>query len=333
MRVSSVGSVDLERLIVGICDEYVGRWKTEGRRYINVQSFEQMYAEGNLTPIEFESTLVVKLGILNKENPAIPPAIPLLPLPILRKLAIHLTRTLEIQVNQDHYEFWAWSAEVFRSFENNLPILKTLKDGNAIELLYLLFHICLAKLRYTPLTREAEVLNRVIDTVVNRHVQHVISNKFVIGIPIAASAFEALLKTFINLYGPEEARRELAELEKNRRATLGKTLGIFEERVLPHTSQEFQTGVQELNKIIESIWSTYGKTWREILLNWRNRFMHGAETWAPRAFAVYTNYICLILWHTIPQDEYESKRRELLKAVEQRIHSYGAEDFWSFYPP
>ena len=64
-------SADLEKLIAGICDEYVKRWKTEGRRYINVQSFEQIYAEGNLTSIEFESTLVAKLKLLNKENPAI----------------------------------------------------------------------------------------------------------------------------------------------------------------------------------------------------------------------------------------------------------------------
>jgi hypothetical protein len=56
--------------------------------------------------------------------------------------------------------------------------------------------------------------------------------------------------------------------------------------------------------------------------------MHGAETWAPRAFAVYTNYICLILWHTLTQEEYESKKKELLEAIKWRI-----EDFWSFYPP
>ena len=324
---------DLEKLIAGICDEYVRRWKTEGRRYINVQSFEQIYAEGNLTPIEFESTLVAKLKLLNKESPAIPSAIPLLPLPILRRLAIYLTRTLEIQVNRDHYEYWAWSAEVFRSFKDSIPLLRTLENENTIELLYLLFHICLAKLGYTPLSREAEVLNRVVDIVVSRHIKHVILYKFVIGIPIAATILEALLKSFIKTYGPEEARKELEELEKKGKATLGKTLHIFGEMVLSHTSQDFQTDVKELNNIIESIWRAYGENWLDILLNWRNNFMHGAKTWAPRAFAVYTNYICLLLWHTIPQEMYESKRRELMKVVEWRNHLYGAEDFWSFYPP
>ena len=165
-RASVVSLVDLEELVVRTCNEYVERWKTEGKRYINVQSFEQMYAEGNITRIERESTLVEKLKMLSRENPAIPPAIPLLPPPILRRLAIYLTRTLEIQVNQDHYEYWAWSAEVFRAFEASSHILKTLKEH-----LHLLFHICLAKLGYAPLTHEAEALNRVVDIVVNRHVK------------------------------------------------------------------------------------------------------------------------------------------------------------------
>ena len=94
--------VNLERLVMEICDEYVERWRAEGRRYINVPSFEQVHAEGNITPIELESTLVAKLRILSEENPAIPPMIPLLPLPVLRKLAVCLTRTLGIQANQDH---------------------------------------------------------------------------------------------------------------------------------------------------------------------------------------------------------------------------------------
>ena len=323
----------LEKVIAGICDEYVRRWKTEGRRYINVQSFEQMYAEGNLTPIESESTLVAKLGLLNKENPAIPSAIPLLPVPILRRLAIYLTRTLEIQVNLDHYEYWAWSAEVFRSLEDSLPLLKMLKRGEAVELLHLLFHICLAKLGYTPLSREAETLNKVIEVVVSRHIKHIVQNKFVIGIPIAATNLEVLLKSFIKAYGSEGAKKKLEELEKKGKATLGKTLHVFEEMVLPQAPQDLQTSVQELNEVIENIWRVYGENWRDILLNWRNNFMHGAKTWTPRAFAVYTNYICLLLWHMIPQVKYELKRRELMKFIERCSHLHGAEDFWSFYPP
>ncbi len=323
--------VDLEKLIVEICDEYVSRWKTEGKRYINIQNFEQTYLENNLTPIERETTLVTKLRMLNKENPAIPPEIPQLPLDILRKLAICLTKTLVVQVNRDHYEYWAWSAEVFRAFENSSPILKALKDEGTLDLLFLLFHICLAKLGEIPLTHEAEILNKVIDLVVSRHVKHIIDNKFAIGIPIGAATLETVLKTFIKLYGSDEAKENLLELEKKGNATLRKTLDIFEKKVLPYTSQDFQANIRELNKIIESTWN--GENWRKILSSWRNNFMHKAETWAPRAFGIYTNYVCLVLWYTIPQEEYTSKSKELLKTIEWRTRLSVAEDYWSFYPP
>lgn len=320
----------LEKLVAEICDEYVRKWKTEGVKYINVPSYEHMYAEGNWTPIEQEWLLTTRLRMLSKSRPEIPSSIPLLPLPILRRLSIHLTKTLEIQVNLDHYEFWAWSAEVFKSFEDSIPILK---NEYSTKLLYLLFHICLAKLGYPPFTSEAMVLNRVTDAVIDRHVHHIISQKFVIGIPIAAVTFEVLLKTFTKLYGSEEAKMKLEKLEKSKRATFGRVLSLFKKEVLPNISQDLQLCILELNKIVENIWNMYGKNWVKILLTWRNKFMHGALTWAPRAFGVYTNYICLILWHLIPHEEYKRKQNELLKIIKWQGHLVGVERYWSFYPP
>ena len=318
--------LDLEAIVRNIYNEYVERWRTEGKRYINVPSFEQVYAEGIITPIERESTLRTRLPVLNKQNPAIPPAIPLLPLHILRRLAIYLTKTLEIQVNWDHYEYWAWSAEVFRAFEDSSPLLKTLRKRNAdaLELLYLLFHLCLSKLEYPPQTREGVILNKVVDSVVSNHVKHVIRNKFVIGIPIAATVFETIIKQLIEFYGDDESKR------KARKTTLGLTLQLFENNIIPHLPQPLQLDIKEINKIIESIWNNYGSNWREILLNWRNKFMHSARTWAPRAFAVYTNYVCLLIWHTIPDKEYEQRRNKMLENIKWRIY---VEDYWSFYPP
>ena len=70
----TVTLANLEELIAQTCNEHVDRWKTEGKKYIDAPSFEQIYAEGNFTSIELESTLSQKLKKLNKENPAIPPA-------------------------------------------------------------------------------------------------------------------------------------------------------------------------------------------------------------------------------------------------------------------
>jgi len=95
------------------------------------------------TPIEREPTLKAKLPILNSQNQAIPPAIPLLPLHVLQGIAIY--KVLKVQINWDHYEHWARSAEIFRALENESPSLKALRERDAVELLYLLFHLSLVK--------------------------------------------------------------------------------------------------------------------------------------------------------------------------------------------
>ena len=87
----------LNQLVENICDEYVRRWKTEGNKYISVPSFEQTYLERNITPID-ENLLIVKLYTLSKTDPQIPSSIAELPLQILRRMPIYLTKTLEIQI-------------------------------------------------------------------------------------------------------------------------------------------------------------------------------------------------------------------------------------------
>jgi len=318
--------VDLEAVIKGIYEEYVEKWRTEGRRYIDIPSFEQAYIEDTVTPIEREYTLRVRLPILNYQNQAVPPTIPLLPLHVLRRLAIYLTKALEIQINWDHYEYWAWSAEVFRAFENDSPLLKALRERDAVELLYLLFNLSLSRLGYNPQTREGAILNRVVYSVVSKHVKHIITYKFVVGIPIVAAVFETIIKLLIELYGDEKAKKKAKKL------TLGKALDIFENNIMNNLPQLLQQDIREINSVIEDIWKSYGSNWREILLHWRNKFMHSAKTWATRAFAVYTNYICLLLWHSIPDEKYEHKAKEILKNITLRVNT-DIEDYWGFYPP
>jgi len=49
-------------------------------------------------------------------------------------------------------------------------------------------------------------------------------DKFVIGIPIAAAVFETIIKLLIELYGDDKIKRKI------KRATLGRTLKVFEKR-------------------------------------------------------------------------------------------------------
>jgi len=323
--------MDLNKLIEDICDEYVRRWKTEGKRYISILDFEQIYAEGNITPIEQESLLIIRLRELNRENPQIPPVISKLPVQILTKLPIYLTKTLEIQVNHDHYEYWAWSAQVFMYLEDTSILLRKLRESNIKhDIIDLLFHICLARINYIPATVEAQVLNRVLDIIVSRHVHHMVSKKFILGAAMAFIALEAVLKTIISEVN--EAKEKFEKLRRQKR-TLGQVLEIFDKYALPSLSQELQSDIQKLNTIIEDIWKAYGDNWRSIILNWRNNFIHGIKTWIPRAYGVITNYICLLLWHSIPSEQYETKIEELMKHIEwrQKLPEYSR--YHEFYPP
>jgi hypothetical protein len=317
----------LDKLIQNICDEYVQRWKTEGKKYVNIPSFEQMYAEGNITPIEEESLLTVKLYLLNRTNPQIPSSIPELPLQILRRLPIYLTRTLEIQVNQDHYEYWAWSAEVFTSLEDSISLLKDLKDvkRNVIDLL---FHTCLAKIGYPPATPEARTLNAVIQAVTDRHVQHMVINKFILGAALASIALESIIRNMILVSNFHKAKKQLGK-----EPTLGRVLKVFKEDMLPYLPQEFQNDISELNKTIESIWGVDGSTWDKIICNrWRNYLIHGKGSWVPRAFGVMTNYMCLLLWHNVPSEIYETKAKEVLNRIKW-LNEVRPRNYWSFYLP
>jgi hypothetical protein len=304
------------------------RWKTEGKRYISIPSFEQMYAEENITPIEEENLLTVKLYILSKTNPQIPSSIPELPLQILRRLSIYLTKTLEIQVNQDHYQYWAWSAEVFKYLEGDIHLLNTLQDikHNIIDLL---FHTCLAKIGYVPATAEARILNAVLRAVMDQHVFHMVTNKFVLGAALAPIALESTIRSIILMSEVEKAKEKLGK-----KPTLGKVLRIFEEYVLPSFPQEFQNDIKELNKTVENIWGGYTRKWDKIIIDWRNELIHGLKAWAPRAFGVMTNYLCLILWHNLPSTLYDKKVKEILthiKWLQQASPDF--RNYWSFYPP
>jgi len=116
---------ELERLIAETCEKYIERYKSE-QRFVVIPDFKQVYMENVWTPIEQEPLVVSLLRRLHAEDRLKPRDIPFLPLPVLRRLAIQLTKTLEIQVNLDHYGYWSWSAEVFKALERDIAFLQEL---------------------------------------------------------------------------------------------------------------------------------------------------------------------------------------------------------------
>ena len=269
---------------------------------------------------------------MHKQKPEIPPSIPELPINLQRKLPIYLTKTLEIQVNPDHYEYWAWSAEIFMSTEVDFHILKV-RDA-----LQSLFHTVLAKLSHPPRSNSDILLNRILEILVSRHVHHMVINKMLLAAPLAFLCFEAYVRYLCSNYVDPvtgRAKKDFKKLNigKNRTLTLYPLLTLFNNVVLPELSSELKHNICLLNDIVGTIWKNEiqkkgireNERWIDILVNWRNNLIHGKSTWIPRAFGVVTNYICLILWHFIPDDKYTKYKERILERIKWQ---YG-----DFYPP
>jgi len=283
----------IERIIKCKCEEYVERWKNEGKRYISVPCWDNIYAEGNSSPIEQQCCLKEVLKRLHNENPEFPSSIPELPINILRKLPVYLSKTLEIQVNKDHYDFWEWSERVFMNPEIRLKILRDLEQIR--EVLQILFR-----------TVRATSLNTL-----------GMGSKMILATPLAYICFEAILRYLCSDYVDETGKakqnfrlkiknRNVKE-EKGKYITLVPLLRTFDQLVLKElTAEEFKNNIVRLNEVIEEVWGKGGKDWIDVLGEWRNNFLHGINTWIPRAFGIVTNYICLIFWRFVP-DDYKGK--------------------------
>jgi len=118
-------------------------------------------------------------------------------------------------------------------------------------LINLLSHSCLARIKHASASVEAQILNRVLDVAVSRHMHYMVERKFAIGAAVDFIAFEAVLKELI--YEVDEARREFEKIDEWRR-TLGAALRVFEEHAVPSLPRELQSDVQRLNRVVEGIW-------------------------------------------------------------------------------
>ncbi len=318
---------NLEKIIKESYENYVKEWKNSS--YIKVPEFKNAYLERNITPIEQKYLLIHKLPKLHVENPEMPKMLPEIPIKLLRKLPIYLNKTLEIQINDDHLEYWAWTAEVFNEYKNKVAFFNDI-DEEVKKAIFTLFHACLMELMHPPVTKETFLLNNIITMIVSRHVQNVVLKKYLVAAPLAFLVFESLIKNLCKHYNTIANLRErirLGFLLKNK----------FEKETLPMLPEEFKANIIEFNDTIEAIWGDGRKKWYNIISEWRNNLLHGSKTWLPKVYGVITNYICLILWHFIPEEEYEKNLKSIIDRIrfsKEMTLLYGEIGrHFTFYPP
>lgn len=330
---------EVELLISTAVDKYVEYYKKSN--IVVAPDLKDIHIETMVTPLDVEDSIV---ATLKREFSC---SVYHLPLRIQRRLPIYLTKELEIQIGIDHYEYWAWSAEVFIHFGRELSIPHSVA-GN----FFTPFHGALMRLIHTPTTREKALLNRIIQTVVDHHVQEFLMDKPFIVASVSFLVLEAILRELCVKYG---ASRDWAE-DQNLIALVQKLNKFLREN--SNIPGEFKRDLQNFMNLVDEIWgpkvkeelATYPKAlgrferkekdgllgWR-VLAYWRNNLYHGKETWLPKVYGVVLNLICLLMWHQVPYEQYEELVKDLTERIQHNewLRSIGDETvmFGHFYPP
>lgn len=260
-----------------------------------------------------------------------------LPLSLQRRLPLHLVRELRARVGGDHYEYWAWSSEVFFDLMVGVQINPLSPFTNVISA----FHGALTPLDRAPWGREGAPQDSTVPYSLSHTSAFLVNRGFVVA-AVALAALEGVLRDLCIKYGCPRERAEYLQTLSELGAELEGLLG---------ENQEAPPGLKgalgEFMDILEALWgrsitkrlNPYPalralfeeqvekgfRGWR-ILDYWRSRVSRLEDPWPERAYGVALNLISLILWYHVNEDDYN----DFVKEVEEKIKRG---EGLRFYPP
>lgn len=331
---------EIDKKIDEICRGYVIKWLSKDNRIIKTNNFSGIHIEGNYSPLE-EFSLMNQLASLSKENKEFPSRMHEMQLENLRRLPIHLTRTVSVSVNNDHELFWAWTAQFRDCF--NAPS-SVMKDNDIKIAMTLLFHVVLAKLIDSSKPFDEWDDSRKKSQLVDSNITETINGKPIIASPLSLLIFEAIIRDLCSDYVNKDGITKLEvnlpgsnkPLAKKTHVELRIILRIFEDLVLQKMPSEFQSDFFEMNQVIEEIWGLKPdgtrNNWKKIICDWRNSLLHGNKTWMPKVYGTMVNFICLILWHEVSNEEYMVNKKLVLQLSAQK-YLFLPPSLWPFYRP
>lgn len=330
---------EIEKIISDAVARYVEEYKKS--QFIVTPDFRDIHIEDMITPLEDYSivqTLRKELGCEVHE----------LPLRIQQRLPIYLTQELEIQIGIDHKMYWAWSAEVFSHFEHELRFHHSIAG-----VFFVPFHGALMSLFPPPTNRERNLLNRIISSIVDHHVQQFIMEKEFLVATASFLILESVIRELCVKLGTSE---EEAESIRGLEPLVQKLLKLLKEN---SDHSKLREDLDDFMEIVDGIWASKVEEelqsypellnkfknkkknglagWR-VLNYWRNKLYHGSKTWSPKVYGVLLNLICLLTWHQIPEEQYEHAFESIMKKVESnlRLMKQIGDELplaFSFYPP
>jgi hypothetical protein len=262
--------------------------------------------------------------------------VPNLSLEVLQEIPVYLTQTLafsrgNVIITQDHTLFWAWTAEIVHQLTRNIKLF----NSDITHFFGLLVHANLSSLGRAPRDARDMNINSAIRLLVDNHVEAVITEIHTLSAGFAFSLLEKLVRKKCGEYVKENGEIKKDFKIKNRLykqgeiiSNLAHELQLLEKIANKNLKEKLQMFKEMLRKADEKI----SKDAYTILKEWRNTLLHGERLFSTTT-GIVTNLICLILLNEIPNDLYETKRKEIEKTVEWNLRTGMPRAHWSFYPP
>lgn len=270
---------------------------------------------------------------------------PDLPLAVLQKLSIPLIDTLNLPrgstvINRDHVEYWAWTAEVITQLQTgkttNATKLFTLE---VIQQFGLLVHLllCAVELSAREASKTTWMHQRDRSTWFIKEFPHTFAvaiNSHILSgclsFPLLETIVRRKCREYVSLDGKVRKRfkgkRTCVDYGPGGRGgRAGRVSNLADELYL----LEEQVALPRLREALNELSS---KGLYDDLWDWRCTTLHGEKFWTTRS-GIVAHVICLILWHEITEEIYNSKLNEIKRAIEWRKSIDAPRACWEFYPP
>ncbi len=265
-----------------------------------------------------------------------------LPVRLLQRLPIYLTRQFEVQVEIDSKFYWALTHDVFRQVNRSHPWpLQESFDA--------LIASMLAHLGQAPSSREIWILNRVIHEIIPPEVDDLVRANTIVAMYLSYPIVEGLAKYHLRDYididgkiirellaGAESFKlasqvSNLGRLLRGLQAAAGPTLGKPD---LGRDMADLALEIEAAARRGGAGGGLGGGPWDpwDWIYGLRNDLLHGAAK-SPLRSGLLTNLACLLLWHSVAESDLSKALERIKQSLPMRNRLFGGQMFGEYYPP
>jgi hypothetical protein len=262
-----------------------------------------------------------------------------LPVPLLRRLPIYLTKQFSVQVEIDSGFYWALTHDV--AFQSHV-----LQQWYLFSSLQTLFSAHFAKTEYAtgypPVNAAITRINRIILDAIPPASMNLLTNSHVVLMYTCYPVLEGILKLLLNNYVNENGLVLAQFSDGTTTHYLNSTissLSVYLHALETNATQlvakpDLATDLRDFRAEMESDFaqriaaSNQSDAWNWIY-SLRNASLHGAIGWQLRS-GLMTNLVCMLIWHILENAEAASGLQQVSENV-MRHFPFSFQN--AYYPP